>query len=259
MKKRVISIVAGAVVLVALCAGLPKLTAMLMDKQAENTPVFNDIRPVEQTTDTDTLSMLDRLWLYGNGKSVDVNGANATKTENEIKKCVETFLYPCRAAGIYQGVTFPSPTLTAKLIYDVDDPSRSMIVWEYYAVKFQTTIDGQQLGEMRTINVIVDDETGKILSVLFDHYNVSYSQNDIWQRNKKRVEPLAELYFAQLELTELAQAAEASPEKYSFLEEQGENETEVHYILEEPDCGVKLIFAASGLDAFRVSVEKTKT
>ena len=272
MKKRIFLIIAG--VLVALCAGLPGFTALLMDKQAQSAPVFNDILPAEQASDRDTLSTLDRLWLYGNGKSVDIKPANATKTEDEIKKCVETFLDPCRAAGIYQGVTFLSPTLTTKLIYNVDDPSQTMIVWEYYATDFQTTADRQLFGETWAINVIVDDETGKVISVqvdhyvvdeetgkvvsvLFDHYNVSYSINELWERNKKRIEPLVDLYFAQLGLQEAAKAAKASPENYEYLE-RDTGVTETHYTFADSTRGVEISFAVSGADTFRITVKKLK-
>ena len=261
MKKRMILLIVATVAVAILCAGLPSLTARLMDKTGENAPFFSNIHPVEQDTDQETgeQSMLEKLRLYGNGKSVDIKPANATKTELEVKKCVEAFLYPCQASGVYQTVTFPSPTLTAKLIYDVDDPSQSMIVWHYYGLKFRTTTDGQQLGEMQTMDVIVDDETGKILSVTFGHYNVSYSTKDIWERNKKRIEPLEKLYFAQLGLLEAAKAAKASPETYSVHEQQETYETEVHCTIEDSHCSVKLILAAGGKDAFRITVEKLKT
>lgn len=274
MKKRMILIVVGVLVLVALCAGLPGLTSMFMDKQAQNAPVFNDIHPVEQISDTDTLTMLERLWLYSNGKSVDIKPANATKTEAEIKKCVEAFLSPCRAAGIYQDVTFLYPAVTTKLIYDVDDPSQTMIIWEYYATNFQTTADGQYFGETWAINVIVDDETGKVLSirvdhhmvdeetgkvipVQFDHYNVSHSIKDIWERNKKRIEPLEKLYFAQLGWTEQAEAAKASPQNYEYLE-RDTGVTEMHYTFADSTHGVKINLFVSDADTFRITVEKLK-
>ncbi len=257
MKKRIISAIAATVAMAILCAGLPSLTAIFMEKQGKNAPFFNDMHPVEQVSDTDTLPMLEKLWLYDNGKSVNIKPANATKTELEIKKCGEAFLYPCRANGIYQVVTFAHPTMTTNLIYDMDDPSRSMIVWEYYATNFQTTADGQYLGETRTINVIVDDETGKILSVRFDHYNVSYSTKDIWERNRKRIEPLMDLYFAQLGLLEAAKAVKASPQNYEYLE-RDTGVTEVHYTFADSTHGVKIIFATSGKDSFQISVEKLK-
>lgn len=273
MKKRMISVIAATVAVAILCAGLPSLTAILMDKKGENAPVFSNIHPVEQ--ETGAQSVLQRLWLYSSGKSVDIKPANATKTETEIKKCVEAFLYPCRAAGIYQAVTFLNPTVTTKLIYDVDDPSQTIIVWEYYATNFRTAADRQHLGETWAINVIVDDETGKVLSVRVDHhmvdsetgkiipvqfdqYDVSHSAKDIWERNKKRIEPLMDLYFAQLGWTEQAEAAKASPKNYEYLE-QDTGVTEVHYTFADSTRGVKINFAVNGADAFRIAVEKLKT
>lgn len=265
MKKRMFLIIAG--VLVALCAGLPGLTALFMDKQAQSTPVFNDIRPAEQASDTDGLSMVDRLWLYCNGKSVAVKPANAIKTEDEIKKCVEAFLEPCCAAGIYQDVTFLYPTVTTKLIYDVDDPSQTMIVWEYCATDFQTGEDSRLFGETWAINVIVDDETGKVISVRVDHCMVDeetgkvvsvqfdYSAKDIWERNKKRIEPLMELYFAQLGLLEAAKAAKDSPRNYEYLD-RDTGVTEAHYTFADSTHGVKISFAVSGADTIRITVKK---
>lgn len=272
MKKRMISVIAATVAVAILCAGLPSLSAMLMDKTGENAPVFSDIHPVEQ--DTGEQSVLQKLWLYSNGKSMDIKPANATKTEAEIKKCVEAFLSPCCAAGIYQDVTFLYPAVTTKLIYDVDDPSQTMIVWEYYATNFQTTADGQYFGETWAINVIVDDETGKVLSiqvdhrmvdeetgkvipVQFDHYNVSHSIKDIWERNKKRIEPLEKLYFAQLGWTEQAEAAKASPQNYEYLE-RDTGVTEMHYTFADSTRGVKINLFVSGADTFRITVEKLK-
>jgi len=67
MKKlKICLFAAGALALALLCAGLPVLTAMLMDQQVEKTPDYNTVRPVAQEFNeaTSPLSMLAKLSLY---------------------------------------------------------------------------------------------------------------------------------------------------------------------------------------------------
>ena len=272
MKKRIVLAIAATVAVALLCAGLPGLTAILMDKKGENTPVFSNIHPAEQ--ETGEQSVLQKLWLHSNGKSVDIKPANATKTEDEIKKCMEAFLNPCCEAGVCRSVTFRNPTLTTKLIYDVNNPSQTMIVWEYQATDFQTAADGQYFGETWLINAIVDDQSGKVISLRVDHYivdeetgktvpfqldyyNMSYSAKEIWEQNKKRIEPLMDLYFAQLGLSEAAKAVKTSPENYEYLE-RDTGVTEAHYTFADSARGVKINFSVNGADTFRITVEKLK-
>lgn len=259
MKKlKVILLLIATLALVILCACLPKLTAVYIDGEAENVAVYRDMQPVELEVKegTTAFSMLEKLSLYANGQSVDIKSANATKEEAEIKTCVETFLDKCQATGIYEGIDPSSATISTKLVYDVADPAKSLVVWRYYATKLESAKDSQtQQTEIRGLDVIVDDETGKILSVSFEHYGAGYSQDGIWDRNRKRVNLLADLYFAQLELSEKADIAEASMGKLYEYVETDAGMTQVHYTILDPACGgIKITFEVGGVDNFRATV-----
>ncbi len=260
MKKlKICLFAAGALALALLCAGLPVLTAMLMDQQVEKTPDYNTIRPIELEFNegASTLSMLAKLSLYINGNSVSVKAERATKTPDEIRACVEQFLSQCQARGIYQGMKLSGMTVTPHMVYNANDPTKCIIVWRCYATQTGPGQSASGQKELRQLtDVAVDDETGKILSISFDHYNVSYSQADIWERNRNRVEPLADLYFAQLGLTEKAETAKASPDKYYDYLEVDMGVTEVYYTIFDPDCGaVRICFLVGGVDTFRIYVE----
>ena len=257
MKKlKICLFAAGALVLALLCAGLPKLTAMLMDRQVEKTPDYNIIRPVALEMQEEELSMLAKLSLYINGSRVSVKAERATKTPDEIRACVEQFLSQCQARGIYQGMNLSNMTVTPNMVYNAKDPTKCIIVWRCYATQTGPGKSDLGPGELwRLTDVAVDDETGKILSISFDHYNVSYSQDGIWERNRNRVEPLADLYFAQLGLTEKAEMAKASPEKYYDYLEIDMGVTEVYYTFLDPDCGaVRICFLVGGVDTFRITM-----
>ena len=257
MKKlKICLFAAGALALALLCAGLPVLTAMLMDQQVEKTPDYNTVRPVAQEFNeaTSPLSMLAKLSLYINGSRVSVKAERATKTPDEIRACVEQFLSKCQDRGICQGMELSDMTVTPNMVYRANDPTRFIIVWRCYATQTGPGKNTSGQNELRRLtDVAVDDETGKILSISFDHTYVSYSQDDIWQRNKERVEPLTQLYFAQLGLTEKAEMAKASPEKYYDYLETDMGVTEVYYTILDPECGaVRICFVGGGVDTFRV-------
>ena len=257
MKKLKIFLLAtGAIALALLCAGLPALTAMLMDQRVEKAPDYNTIRPVALEMQDAELSVLAKLSLYINGSRVSVKEERATKTPDEIRTCVEQFLSQCQVRGICQGMNLSGMTVTPNMVYNAIDPTKYIIVWRCYATQTgpEQSASGQK--ELRQLtDVAVDDETGKILSISFDHYNVPYSQDGIWERNRNRVEPLAQLYFAQLGLTEQADAAKAEPEKYYDYLEMDMGVTEVYYTILDPDCGaVRICLVVGGVDTFRITM-----
>ena len=256
MKKlKICLFVTGALALALLCAGLPAFAAMLMDRQVEKTPDYNTVRPVTLETQEE-LSVLAKLSLYINGSRVSVKAERATKTPDEIRACVEQFLSQCQARGIYQGMNLSGMTVTPNMVYNANDPTECIIVWRCYATQNGPGQNASGQEELRRLtDVAVDDETGKILSASFDHTYVTYSQADIWERNRNRVEPLAQLYFAQLGLTEKAETAKASPEKYYDYLEIDMGVTEVYYTFLDPDCGaVRVSFLVGGVDTFRITV-----
>ena len=260
MKKvKIIFFVTITVILVVLCASLPKVTAMLVDKRLEEKTVYKAMYPIDMETKegSTAFSMLEKLSIYTNGQSVSVKPANATKTEDEIKAAVESFLQQCQAAGIYQSFQPDSVTMSTKFVYDVADPSKSIVIWRYYAVKSEASKDSPVDGnELRTLDVIVDDDTGKILSVTFDHYGAGYAIDGLWERNRSRVTPLVELYFSQLDLLEKAEIAEASMGKLYQYSETDMGVTEVYYTIMDPACGsIEIAFVVGGVDTFRILVE----
>lgn len=259
MKKlKTILLCVATLALVILCASLPRLTAIIADKKAEKAPVYKAIQPIslEVQEGSEAFSMLEKLSLYANGQSLIVKSTKATKTEDQIKACVEAFMSRCQASEIYQGFQPSSATVTTKFVYDVGDSSKSIIVWRYYATMLEPIKDSpMQETELRALDVIVDDETGKILSVSFDHYGVGYNQDGLSERNRSRVEPLIDMYFSQLGLLEKAEIAEASMGKLYEYTETDLGVTEVHYTILDPACGtIKITFAVGGVDAFQVIV-----
>lgn len=263
MKKlKVIVLLAVGLALVLLCANLPKLIGRYAAQQGEKMSVANG-QPTVVThppaTEADTgekgFSVLGKLGMYLNGENVDTQPAKAVRTVSQIKACVEGFMAQCLTAGIYQGMEPAEVTVTPQMFYLADDPSRSVILWRYYAT--QTGPGKSEYGpeELRVLDVMVDDETGMILSASFDHYYTSFAKDDIYERNKQRAEPLTDLYFAQLGLTQRAEAAEAEPDKYYDYMETDMGVTDVLYTMIDPDCGVvKILFTLGGVDTFRINI-----
>lgn len=246
-KQKIILTVAAALGLVLLCASLPKLTAMFIDGQAGNSPVYNDIRPVEMELQDgkDTLPILGKLYLCANGKNMSIEPFHAQKTEDEIIACVDALMDACQEAGFYQSFTPSDEVLSTKLVYDVGDPSNSIIVWTYFAFKSDP---------METLEIMIDDETGKIFSITYRHPG-TWTLDGIWERNKKILDSFTDLYFAQLGLSGNAEAAEAAPGTLYEYAEVDFGVTEVYYTLSDPTYGtVQITFNAGGGGTFLVQI-----
>lgn len=229
--------------LVLLCATLPKHAAMFMDRQAGTAPVYNDICPVdlELKGSKEELPIFAKLSLCGKGKTAYIESFHATRTEDQIVNCVNLFLGACQKGGFYKKFKPSTEVVTAKLLYDPNDVSNSIIVWTYYAFK---TNPNEEL------HIMIDDETGKILSVSYHPYG-SYSMNGIWERNREILDAFTDVYFAHLGLTESAEIAEASPEiLYEYLETDM-GVTYANYTLSDPTYGtLQINFTAGGVGVF---------
>lgn len=258
MKKlKIILSLAATVTLVLLCAGLPKLVSVLVDVRAGKKPVYNNMQSVELELNeaNGNLPIMAKLSLWANGKTMTISAASATKTEDEIKFCAEEFMDSCRKAGLYQGFTPEKETVSTKLIYDVSDSSKSMVVWRYFAYRNEPKAADAETSEVRTLELMIDDETGKVLSVTYDHYGIEYSQDDIWEQNRKRASQLTDLYFTHLGLVDsLGNAKDSLEIVYEYLQ-MDMGVTEVRYTISDPTWGtVPVYFVVGQTDTFRVII-----
>ena len=247
MKKlKIFLAVVAALGMVLLCANLPRLTATFIDAQAGNSPVYNDIHSVELELkeEKDMLPIFGKLSLCATGETAYIEEFHAQKTEKEIKDYVYTFMDACQRAGFYQNFTPSTEVVRTWLLYDVGDPSNAIVIWTYFAF----------LGDpCQELEIMIDDETGKILSLAYEIYNVPYSTDGIWERNRKIVEPLADLYFEHLGLSEYAEAAEAAPGTLYRYMEIDFGVTDVYYTLSDPTYGtLEVLFDVGGAGTFRV-------
>lgn len=259
MKKlKIILSLAATVTLVLLCASLPKLVSVLVDVRAGKKPVYNNMQSVELELNeaNGNLPIMAKLSLWANGKTMTISAAGATKTEEEIKFCAEEFMDSCRKAGLYQYFTPEKETVSTKLIYDVSDSSKSMVVWRYFAYRNEPKAVDAETSEVRTLELLIDDETGKVLSVTYDHYGIAYSQDDAyWEQNRKRASLLTNLYLTHLGLIDSYGNTMDSREIVYGYQEVDMGVIEGSCTVSDPTWGtVSINFVVGGVDTFRVII-----
>lgn len=185
-------------------ACLPNIVSGILDFHIGKTPSYNDILTVklDLSQDRQEMSFPEKLLLLRDAQPVNINPSQTTMSEEEVEKAITAFMQQCERAGIYEAFVPTNLSMQPKLMYDISDPSKHIAIWTV------TMINKNEPNQ--TLGFDVDDETGAILCMSYNIYR-SYTMDDVWERNKVVMDRFAELYFDQLGMLAITDAAEANP------------------------------------------------
>lgn len=191
MKKIVILL---TVLLFLLIAFTPQIVGTVQDHAILNQTSFGEIKVIElDFTDRQrSLSMVERLALLGQGKTVDITESQATMTTEEVFAAVEREMAYYEEAGIFRWFKTMRQTAVPKLAVDGSDVNRFLVYW---TVTYINKNDPS-----RSLVLDLDDETGKILAIRYEEYD-SYSMDGVWERNRALMDAFTGIYFSRLEIT----------------------------------------------------------
>ena len=257
MKKlKIVLALTVTVCFVLLWASMPKLMASVMDG-VDAAVQYKDAPAAEAGGDSG-LTLLQKMSLCAHGESIDVSPMNAKRTEEEIVTSVTEFLSACEEMGCYIPFQTSSVQLTTKLVYSVEDNAKAFLLWSYYACKRGPVAGLLEEGETKLVELLVDDQTGKILYIYSERYNGTYNAyRDTAANNRARTAKLTDLYFSQLGLQDLAEKAEALPGALYYCRELANGVTDTYYAMGGPGFDTFYVFVESGCkDVFLITLEK---
>lgn len=246
-----IIIIAG---FLAVLAFLHQIVSCVLDGKTEKQPSYNDMHSVSLDINNGeaTLTYKQMIALLADAKTVDLSPDQTTMTEQEVNAAVTKFLEECEEAGIFEQFTPTHCSILPKLLYDPSDFSKHLVVW--------TVTMTNKKSPNQALLLDVDDDTGKILCVSYDIYR-SYTMENVWEQNKTLLECFTDLYFAQFEMAEAAEAARSgaftdSGIYYEYKEVDG-GVTEVIYSFSDAEYGVVQIqFIVNGAGGFMITYYK---
>lgn len=190
----------GFLILFAL---LPKLISSVLDIRVGQAPFYSDILSVQLNMETeDPPSALDKLALLSIANTAYASQEQMTMRGSEVNDYVCAFMKLCEAAGIFQPFAPATVDMQPKLLYDLSDPSRYILVWTV------TMLYEGEPGQRLMLDV--DDETGQILCVSYANYQQYTITDSVWEHNKAIVDAITDIFFSQLGLSEVAEKIEDS-------------------------------------------------
>lgn len=231
-------------------ACLPGIVSGILDLHFGKTPSYNDMLTVKLDLSQDHQEMRfpEKLLLLRDAQPVKIDPSQATMPEGDVEDIVNAFLQLCENAGIYESFKPSHMYMQAKLMYDFSDASKHLVIWTV------TMINKNEPNQNVVIDV--DDETGKILCIKYNIYR-SYSMDDVWERNKVVMERFAKLYFDQLGMPTITDAAGSNPSfvaGYEYGEIDG-GVSEAIYTLADSEIGEFAIhITVDGAGGFRITI-----
>lgn len=190
-KLKTVSILVLTLCLIILCAALPMLVAALQDRAAQNGTGYTDIKSValELSTQSESLSIVEKLILLKGGDSYTISENDAARTAAEILSFAQKHIQLYIDAGIFTEFDASNYQVVPALCIDSNQQTHC-VIWAIYIV------NGNDEGE--NLTVIVDDETGIILSIAYETYyenaEISFLDRDY------PMDALWNIYLSQLDL-----------------------------------------------------------
>lgn len=195
-------------------ASLPAIAAAVQDIATVNNSGYSDIQSVklDLSEEDETIPMMGKLALISNMETVNIDPSQASMTEDEVFAAAETQMADYVDAGIFEWFDVTLRSAVPKLGVDLNDANNFIIYWTVSFVNKDNP--------SRSLNLDLDDETGKILCIGYDVYD-SYTMDGVWKRNKAIMDAFTDIYFAQLGLTEAAEYAESIEAGYEYFNRDG--------------------------------------
>ncbi|MBQ8831488.1 MAG: hypothetical protein IJ017_07805 [Oscillospiraceae bacterium] len=230
------------VVLLLLCAVLPKFVSSIIDIKSGQSPSYTDMVTIQLDLRGNSFTTTDKLALMCTAEATNISQDQMTMSEDDVHAAVTTFLKQLESAGIFSGFEPTVLSIQPKLMFDLTDSSQHIAVW---TVSF--TCDEKPY---QSLLLDIDDETGQILCVSYNIYR-SYEMETVWEHNAMVIDALTDIYFSQLGLVEAMNTAAINSEQiYDYNEVDG-GVTEAVYMFESPLFGEFYIqFTVDGAGGF---------
>lgn len=190
--------VLSALLLLALLAVMPQAAARISDLLGNEKPGAAPMRAVELAVGTDKTDkpgyMMRKLVLEKRMVSLPIQPEQASMTEEEVYAAALDGMAAYREANIFSWFKYDFRSAEAYLGIDPEDKNNNMVFW---AVTFSSQVE-----PYRHLFLHIDDETGKILYIVFDTYGEDpyvYSDSESRQR---MMEELTDSFFDALNLSQ---------------------------------------------------------
>lgn len=165
------------------------MTAAVQDRQLNSG--YADIAPIElELREKDTLTMLEKIYLSRESEAVDISSGSMQMTEDMVKEAVRAELEPYLDAGLLHQWK-EDAAFQCRPILMIDQATGLYgQAWVVFISQGQTHIS--------QLNLLVDDETGKLLDIYCWSYDWIFAARDM----SGSVNQFIELYMQPLELEE---------------------------------------------------------
>ena len=176
--------------MITLGAFLPGLTAAVVDRQQKIG--YADIAPVElELQEKDSLTMLEKVYLSrSSSDALDISSTSMQMTEDMVKDAVRAGLEPYREADLLRGWT-EDTLFQCRPILMIDEATGLYgQAWVVFLSRGVT--------HTAQINLLVDDETGRLLDIYSWSFDWLYASRDM----SECLETFMALYLQGLELEE---------------------------------------------------------
>lgn len=221
-KLKTISILAMTLCLIVLCAALPMLVAALQDRTAQNGAGYTDLKSValELSAQSENLSIVEKLILLKSGDSYTISEKEATRTASEILSFAQKHIELYMNAGIFIQFEASNFQVVPALCIDSNQQTHC-VIWAVFIVN--------RNDEGENLTVIVDDETGIILSIAYETYyenaEISYMDRDYL------MDAFWNIYLSQLELQPGRNDVDVAPN----YEEPGDGSLRRYFYTADPE------------------------
>lgn len=230
-------------------AFLPALSGALQDAGVEKT-VFQ--RPVHSiapyiSENGTALSFLDKLRIFQKSEFSAFVPALASVDEQRVRAAVEAGVQPYAEAGVacgFEGWEFHAVPYVA---ISLQDAARGILFWDVGLVEAGDD-------RMRSLNVIVDDETGKFLALHYYDPNISPDWQ-LWDEKCLPLSRFSEIWLEQAGLRDSAWQITPAPESQQI---QGVNpgmRTEVYGLDSGAESLLCVTFALSDAGEYTMWLE----
>ena len=183
-----------ALLLVTLCAFLPRLTTMTVSNGSsleEPEFFYADMQTDQLRIDEKvTLSTLEKLALFPHATAVEISADHAEMTEEEVLQMTYDRLDAYANAGLIQENYryFTIDTISPTILYSNDSSNTYNIVWQ---------VSLSSPDQIVSIELLLDDETGLLLYIVYTSETEVYASTEL----SAMVNYVADIYFFPLSLS----------------------------------------------------------
>lgn len=196
MKKQLIpiSILLTLLLLVAL-AFLPRFIGRMQDHIIPKEPASVPLLSIDPAflDRRDSLTFSQKLILLSKYENMSIVPAMASMTEADVLAAVNQQLQDYVDAGIFPQLSFTKTALHPLVAIDQENPSNYMLYWMAH-------LSCDENGVYYSMDLEIDDETGKILTLTYTRFEKDASQS-LPPLDYPLLEKFSQIYLNQLDLS----------------------------------------------------------